>query len=301
MFVLLQQVLRCKIYIEPLFNCISIGLDFEIVKINKRHITTICVLGILLLTVFVLTSLMRDKVEYVDEQGNPLTACTRAFVGGDSIILQGDTYVVSENITCNGTITILGDVTLIIEDGCTLTVNAPHGDGIKAYDDNWNNYKITVYGQEKQTGTININSLDRGIWCRSFTLNGGNLNIQSSDWQSILAADTLLINNGIINAESSSTNCSAIRGDKSLTINGGQVTTTSKVAGLGSYQGDIMLGYTKSDDFIDTKGFRTYFGTVRVLEGKDLTDGTNVYSAADETSTLLKLKDVKLTPASSKR
>jgi len=271
-------------------------MDFK-----KRHIEVVCALSILLLAIFVLTSLMRDKVEYVDEFGNPLTACSRMFVGGDSVILNNDTYVVSENITCNGTITICGDVTFIIEDGCTLTINAPHGDGIRAFDDEWKNYKITVYGQEKQTGTINITSLDRGIWCRSFTLNGANLNIQSSDWQSILAADTLLINNGKINAESSSTNCSALRGDKNLTINGGQVTTKSKVAGLGSYQGDIMLGYTKAEDFIDTKGFRTYFGTVKVMEDKDLTDGTNVYSASDEMSTLLKLENVKLTPASSKR
>lgn len=272
-----------------------------ILKLNTRHITIICALGILLLAVLVLTSLMRDKVDYVDEQGNPLTACSKIFVGGDSVLLKSDTYVVCENINCNGTITIHGDVTFIIEDGCTLTINAPKGDGIKAFDDNWNNYTITVYGQKNQTGTINITSLDRGIWCRNFTLNGGNLNIQSSDWQAILAADTLLINNGKIVAESESTNCSAIRGDKNLTVNGGQVTAKSKVAGLGSYQGDIMLGYTKPEDFIDTKGFRTYFGTVMVLEGKNLTDGTNIFSASDEQSSLLKMKEVKLTPAQTKR
>ena len=65
------------------------------------------------------------------------------------------TYVVEGDVTISGTITLNGDVNLIIKDGAKLTANRISGSASK--------YNLSIYGQANQTGQLVVNSSDNAI------------------------------------------------------------------------------------------------------------------------------------------
>jgi len=80
---------------------------------------------------------------------------------------EGGTYVVNQNVTINGKITISRNVNLILCDGCTLTVNGSvrQRSGV-----------ITIYGQAKGTGKLSLFSLAYGIYdIHDLVIHGGNI------------------------------------------------------------------------------------------------------------------------------
>ncbi len=80
---------------------------------------------------------------------------------------EGGTYVVNQNVTINGKITISRNVNLILCDGCTLTVNGSvrQRGGV-----------ITIYGQAKGTGKLSLFSLAYGIYdIHDLVIHGGNI------------------------------------------------------------------------------------------------------------------------------
>ena len=60
------------------------------------------------------------------------------------------TYVVEGDVTIGGTISLLGDVNLIIKDGAKLIVNN--------YIVGYSNYNLSIFGQSNQTGELVVNS-----------------------------------------------------------------------------------------------------------------------------------------------
>ncbi len=63
---------------------------------------------------------------------------------------QAGTYVVEGDVTIGGTITLKGDVDLIIKDGAKLTANKING----------NSKNLRIYGQANQTGQLVVSSTD---------------------------------------------------------------------------------------------------------------------------------------------
>lgn len=262
-------------------------------RIYRTH--RILLLGVtaLAIVVFVLIG-WADRVVYVDADGVVHTVNAETLTGGGATTLEAGTYVVCDDITYTGTVTLTGDVTLILSDGCTMTVDVADGDGIKAFDGSWNSYSLTIYGQEEQSGMLCVHSPERGIWCGALVVNGGVVSATTDEWQSIAATDSVVINRGVVMADNKGSKTSAIQGDKNVTINGGKVTAQSGGVGISTYEGDINLGYKQHDDFITSSSFLVYFGTVRIGEGMVFSDGCKTYTSDTESSTLSSLKHVTL-------
>lgn len=265
-------------------------------RIYGTHRILFLALTTLVVLIFVVVG-WGDRVVYVDADGTAHTVNAETLTGGGATTLEAGTYVVCNDITYTGTVTITGDVTLILSDGCTMTVDVVDGDGIKAFDSNWSGNSLTIYGQEEQSGMLCVHSPARGIWCGALTINGGVVSATTDEWQSIAATDSVVINCGVVMADNKGRKTSAIQGDKDVTIHGGKVTAKSGGVGISTYEGDIHLGYKDNDDYITASSFLVYFGTVRIGEGLVFSDGSKTYTSETESSTLSSLKHVTLTPA----
>ena len=76
----------------------------------------------------------------------PKTIDTYTTITSNTIQWNNGWYVAQGDITINQRVTVIGDVHLILTDGCTLTVNG----GIQVKKGN----SLTIYGQSEQTGTM---------------------------------------------------------------------------------------------------------------------------------------------------
>jgi len=262
-----------------------------LIKKGKLVLPVVFIIGIVLL-VFVMFDRM---VNYVDAKGVEQEAFVTILEGGQSVVLEEGTYLVNSNITFEGTLTLCGDVTIILADGCVMTVKSPY-DGIKAFDRQWNAYNLTIYGQTKQNGMLDVEASGRGIWAHNIIIHGGIVKSNTTDWQAISATDSLLIDGGRVLAYNQSLTNSAMQGDRNVSVLGGKVSATSGCFGISTYEGDINLGYSRNDDYINTSGYYVYFGEIKIRDGKTLTDGVLQYTSNTESDCLALLKNATLTP-----
>jgi hypothetical protein len=75
------------------------------------------------------------------------TTATKVESADAGVNWSAGTYVVEEEVTINGSITLNGNVDLIIKDGATLTANMINGD----------NKNLSIYGQANQSGELVVN------------------------------------------------------------------------------------------------------------------------------------------------
>ncbi len=139
-------------------------------------------------------------------------------------------YLVRGDITLNGTLTIDGDVNLILENGCALTVNASNGSensGINVGD----GHKLTIYAQSAEAGVAGrIVATGDGISASSV----GGAGIGSKTGQQ---SSTITISGGNITATGGKA-CAGIGGGGqkaggAITINGGSITANGGDGGAG--------------------------------------------------------------------
>lgn len=157
--------------------------------------------------------------------------------------LDGGTYVVSGEATCDGDLTFQGDADLILKDGASLTMTG----AIVAEE-----HTLNIYGQAEGTGELSATAI-RGsiaISAKNLNVHGGKITITDA-YTGISTGSAFIIYNGIINSSgsdngiiaynlmnvydgeitaSSSGNGSAISlkdGNCKLTIAGGKVTATN--------------------------------------------------------------------------
>ena len=94
-----------------------------------------------------------DKKELVaTEIPTEVTTVANADAG---VTWSAGTYVVEGQVNISGTITLTGNVDLIIKDGAKLT--AKH---INGFNGNSSSYNLSIYGQANQTGELVINRTD---------------------------------------------------------------------------------------------------------------------------------------------
>ena len=180
-------------------------------------------------------------IPYLDADGRTNT-CVYATVVDSSGDAWGDSYsttwyVVNRDVTIESRITVKGDVRLILADGYTLTASA----GINVL----SRASLTIYGQEKGTGTLVADGGSRqaGI--------GGNSNEIGSN---------ITINGGTVTATGGEYGAGiggGYYGDGSgITINGGTVTATggNSGAGIGGGSGSSGSDITISGGFVAAVG-----------------------------------------------
>ena len=197
----------------------------------------------------------QEKVSYID----PTKEQTEQTCDSATVVTETDTawgasdsqehwYVVNSNVTINTRVTVTGDVHLILEDGCSLTVNG----GINATDTN----SLTIYGQSGGTGKLTATGggFQAGIGGNSnqsgtITINGGTVTATGGDGGAGIGGGkeaeggTITINGGTVNA-TGSTDAAGIGGGGggnggNITINGGTVTATGSTT---PYSGSAGIG-----------------------------------------------------------
>ena len=190
-----------------------------------------------------ITALPTVTTSYVDATGTLHEGVEAVPLNNAMTTLSAGWYVVNSDISYTGTITLNGDVNIILADGKTMTAS---GNSHGIYGDG----SLTIYGQALGTGILTVTSTnDVGI----------------------RVVDGVTINGGTVNAK-------GIYSDGDITINGGKVTATATGnSGICSYSGTIILGLRNVTDYITAESYSAYLGII-VKAGQTLTDGTSTYS-----------------------
>ena len=163
------------------------------------------------------TTTDEPKITYIDENGVAQTRLSASVTSITSSTTQmsGGWYYISGNVTVSSRITVSGEVHLILEDGCNLTVdkgiNVPSGD------------KLTIYAQSKGG---NMGKL------KATGSNGGD---GVGDTKGGIGGDAGIGGNGGAGAaRNSKTSGNSGSNAGTITVNGGEVTATGGNGGNGS-------------------------------------------------------------------
>ena len=162
--------------------------------------------------------------------------------------LAGGWYKVESDITFDHTLNLLGDTHLTIASGATMTVNTASGKGIDS------DYTLTVGG----AGALSV------------TASGSNqIAVRVGNYVQTGATVTA---SGFIGIRC----CDDFDGNvtNDFTFSGGQLTATGTSDGI-RVDNTITISCTNGSDFIQSS---SYDGTIKVADGKALTDGMNIYT-----------------------
>ena len=190
----------------------------------------------------VTATLTQIPVSYLDASGEEQTCTSCTVLQGSETTLPEGTYVVFGDITYTGTVTLDGDVTLILADGCHMNIgtenNGITGNGIT---NGIRNLTITSQSLSDSMGALSVyitGNNNRGILAYNLTINGGHVTANNS----VSVNGDVTINGGTVYVTSSDTNTSVIYAVKNFIYNGGNVTVTvtgsslaSAIRALGNY------------------------------------------------------------------
>ena len=167
---------------------------------------------------------------------------------------DGNVYVLNSNVSIFGHIIVSGSVTLILNDGCTLTVTK------SIVVNEGNSLTINASGEGsgilEATGTAGSAGIggDNGWSCGTITINGGTVNASGTDGGAGIgggndgAGGTITINDGTVNASGISGGAGIGGGNYgaggTITINDGTVNASGISGGAGIGGGDDGAGGT---------------------------------------------------------
>ena len=166
---------------------------------RKRFLSLLCVLALCLglLPVTALAATV-ENITYLDENGTQQTAASATQVTNSDTQWTDGWYVAQSNITIDGTVTISGNVHLILEDGCNLTVNG----GILLQSDS-NMYIYAQSTEKERMGSLTATGTDAGFkeagyGTQTLTIAGGKISASGSDEG--ISAVNLTITDGYVSA-----------------------------------------------------------------------------------------------------
>ena len=200
----------------------------------KRFLSLLCVLALCLglLPVTALAATV-ENITYLDENGTQKTAASATQVTNSDTEWTDGWYVAQSNITIDGTVTISGNVHLILENGCNLTVNG----GILLTQGS--NMYIYAQSTEKETmGSLTANGTDAGIKEANYgtptlTITGGKISASGSDMG--ISAGSLTITDGYVSVSGTGYHDTSIS-VMTATISGGFVDL------YGDFNGTLSTG-----------------------------------------------------------
>ena len=166
-------------------------------------------------------------------------------------IWQAGTYVVEGEVTINGTISLTGDVELIIKDGAKLTAQ-----GISSYSNN-----LSIYGQAQMTGELVVSSDDDAISSLpTLEVHSAKITATSSgnNRSGFLNIGTFNVYGGLVDAKATGAgNGIGLKAGGSLNIYGGEVKAEGK--GNGNYYG-ILCGSSVNKATLTVYGGKLWAG-----------------------------------------
>lgn len=216
-----------------------------------------------------------DPIRYLDEAGVERTCTQYACLnGGGAAELEAGWYVVNTDIDYTGTVTLKGDVNLILADGKTMNVGTEAApiDGC-CFDGSTST--LTVYGQADGTGELrayNDKLNYSAVNVKALTVNGGRLTADAVKHDTIWVCNgDLTVNGGTVNVTARGSQKSAVVKAKKVVMNGGEF----KAVGWRGISGNVALNYKSAADSFRSD---TIVGSVTVGDNMAFTDGSNRYS-----------------------
>ena len=174
------------------------------------------------------------NVTYIDENGDEKTVYdVIVLYGGGATTLNAGLYVVTQDITYTGTVTLANNVKIILMDGCTMNIGTSEsrlsGKGI------YNNTTetLTIYGQTNGTGTLSVyttGEYNYAIRATAITINGGRVIADTNGNNSdaiYSGGGSVTINGGKVTAHTVGSGASAIYAHTEFTYNGGIVSASA--------------------------------------------------------------------------
>ncbi len=217
---------------------------------------------------------------YVEETQDNVTVLTGSET---SLGVENETtwYVVNSNISFSGTrIDLLGDVHLILANGCTMTAKPIKG----------SMHPLTVYGQSldaNTAGTLRISdNSSREIYSRDYTQHSGNVIVTggtNNNSSCLEALNNVNIFGGKLESENKYTALTrkgAIYAVNDIQILGGSVSATIHYTQSWSYgilagKGNITLGYTRSTDRITATNYYVDSSKYKISSTQTLKDNAS--------------------------
>ena len=179
-------------------------------------------------------------------------------------------YVVNSDVDYTSGITTTGDVTLILGDGCTMSLGK-EGELLNATIMECNNHNLTIYGQSGGTGWLKAYSAQYdGIHNVYYTQYSGNVLIFDGNNACINAREFTILG-GTLDVESGGGAYGEIEttGTGNINIRGGKLWARCK--GLKTMIGMIILDYTNATDQIRAYSYQFQNG-LEIADGKTLVD-----------------------------
>ena len=221
------------------------------------------------------TAYADDKVTYLDKDGETKTVTVNEFITSGTTALTEGWYAVNENVGL-ASLSLTGNVNIILCDNKKLTVSNTSGDGIT------NSGVLTIYAQSKGSamGKLDVtgnNGIENGKDLevvggdvkatgnaadgfairahRDVKISGGS--VTASGATAIFASRNVEIYGGTVTATATGDNGNAISASHYVDLMGGSVTASG--AGCGIYVNNVQLG-----------------GSVRVWAGSSASDAADV-------------------------
>lgn len=251
-----------------------------------------------------------DPVSYIDENGETQTITEYTVVDQYTQFDSDRWYVVNSHVTRHDVLKTENNARIILADGASLKIgtepapiSSASGSGLDVSGD------LTIYGQEAQTGKLEVYYEGGGMWAiqvyLDMTINGGSVFVQakmSSPYAFVVQMDKLTVNRGSLSvvAEGEGTYCYAVAATGDVSINGGSLTATaSGINGLGIFgkniyfnggnvsatfngtgamvygvaaSNGIILGYTDKSDRFSASSYHVDYGYVTTKDGQAFKD-----------------------------
>ena len=263
-----------------------------------------------------------NSVFYIDEDGTTKCCTNYTVLTGEESELDGGWYVVNDDVTYTGTVTLNGDVNIILCDSKTMNIGTKQSrisdSGICEYD---NTLRIlNIYGQSGQTGRLNVYNDDSNkaaVDLKSYNQYGGNVNIDANH-----TALSLHDSDGTfkLSLQRGTLTVTAANGKDAIKCNtvvygvlmeGGTLAATSiggtaingrvnfRGGTLTANGGDSGCGISGYVSLIPYSGFDSFTASsfnsdVSIAYGKSVSDGTTIYTNSNQ-SEIKSLKNVTLT------
>ena len=180
-----------------------------------------------------------NEVTYLDENGETKTVNVDEFITGETTSLSTGWYAVNGNVEL-ASLTLNGDVNIILCDKTTLTVNNASRDGVTSTGD------LIIYAQSKGSdmGKLDVTvtasggkAIDVG---QDLKIIGGS--VTASGATAIRADRNFIISGGTVTATATGDNGNAISAANLIELNGGSVTAFGGDGGHGINAGNVQLG-----------------------------------------------------------
>lgn len=257
-----------------------------------------------------------QQVSYIDENGNTQTVTATVLTGSETSL--GDSvqsiayYVLNSDIAYTHQVRTVGNVELILADGCTMsfgTEEAPYTESGPAIGQaDWNGSRLDIYGQSGNTGKIEVyrGSNRNGIQVSNYYQYGGNVKVRTSggSYYGIYTNANLHIYGGSLDVQAEGEASRALISNVGINLYGGRITAVAN--GNAAYalhaENDIVINFENGGSLyansflpignvivqtalVDTEG-NYYLGTVNrnLLAGKTLTKASEAVYAVTKGS-----------------